>query len=411
MAQNLITGLDIGTGDIKAVVAEVGRGKTFCIRHVARKQSAGMRKGAIVDIEETVSSLRNIFADIRTRHPKALRNIYVNINSPQVRLHNSKGIVAVSRADAEIYHDDVDRAVKASQAITLPSNRIIFHAITREFVVDGIDGILDPIGLSGSRLEVNSMLVDAFSFDLRTIEKCVSMAGGTLGGVVFGPLAASRAVLSKTQKDLGVVLVDIGCGTTGISVYEENKLLHAAVFPVGSAHITNDIAIGLKIPVGAAETLKLSYGTALAKSVPIKETVDMSAVNADTRTAVSRRFLSEIIEVRLSEVLEAVNTELQKLNRHGRLPGGAVFIGGGAKMTGLLELAKRDLRLPVQFGSVDPNAFTVSDQWLDPNDTLTDPEFVMCFGLILSGVDAMAQEHFSVPEKFSIKRILRFFLP
>ncbi len=406
MRSEYIIGLDIGTSGIKVAIAENRNGRPE-LKAVFKEPSAGLRKGAIHDLAEASPSVARALVHVRKISKQALKTIYVNIGTPQIKSQNSRGIVAVSRADSEIYQDDIDRAVKASQAINVAPNRIIIHNVTREYIVDGVGDIADPLGLSGNRLEVNSLVIDAFSPHIKSLMRVIELAGGRVGGLVLGPLIASRAALSKSQKDLGVVLVDIGFGTTSISVYEENKLLGVGIFPVGAGNVTNDIAIGLKIPVAAAEHIKLNYGYALAREVNPKEVVELKKFSEDNKGNVSRRFIAEIVESRLAELFEVVNNELKLLGRSGDLAGGAVLVGGGAKLPGITDLAKQELKLASQIG------FTVTDEWADETvnfpDAFEDPEFVNALGLVLWGADK--EEWQPKQATFDFKNIFRYFLP
>lgn len=408
MASSFITGLDVGTASIKAAVAENKDSKPV-LRLVFKEPSAGLRRGAIVDLAETSQAINRVIARIKKFSKAAAKNIYVSIGTPQSKAQPSRGIVAVSRADTEIYEDDIERAVRASQAVNLAPNRTIIHNITREFIVDGVGDIADPLGLSGSRLEVNSLIVDAFSPHVKSLIRVVELGGGGVSGLVFGPIVSSRAALSKSQKDLGTVLIDLGFGTTGMSVYEENKLVSVAKFPLGAGNISNDLAIGLKIPVSAAENVKLNYGYALAKEVGHKETVDLKKFYDDAKGPVSRRFIAEIIESRLAEIFDFVNNELKLLTSRGRLPGGAMLVGGGAKMPGLTELVKQELKLPSQIG------LALGEEWGGETPSFgeffEDPEFVTALGLVLWGVDEEGWQKSGTLSKFKIKNALKYFLP
>jgi cell division protein FtsA len=387
MNQNYITGLDIGTNSIKAVVAEVKNdGKTVVLK-IFKTPSGGMRKGAVDDLAEMTRALNIMFSEVKKISRNALKNMFLNVGGSDIKTQSSKGIVAVSRADYEIHQDDVDRAVQASQAINLPPNRMVLHAITREFVVDGVGDIRDPLGMIGNRLEVNSLIIDAFAPAVKNLTKCVEMAGASVGGLIFSPLASARAVLTKNQKDLGVALVDIGFGTTSLCVYEEGKLLHAAIFPVGSGNITNDLAIGLKTSVEAAEAVKLTFGTASPKGISGRENIDLKKIDSHAKTAVSRRLVADIIEVRLAEIFEFVNNELKLIGRAGRLPVGAVLTGGGSKMPGLVDLAKDELNLPAQIGIPDISSLEMPSGELSLQ--AEDPEFVASLGLLMWGRDRM----------------------
>lgn len=408
MSSNFITGLDIGTSSLKVAVAENKDGRPT-LRLVFKGPSAGLRKGVIVDLAEASQAISRALAEVKKVSKAAVKNIYINIGTPQAKAQVSKGIVAVSRADTEIYPDDVDRAVKASQAVNLLPNRTIIHNVTREFIVDGVGDIPDPTGLSGSRLEVQSLVIDAFSPHVKSLLKAVELAGGEVAGLVFGPLVSGRASLSKSQKDLGVVLIDFGFGTTGVTIYEENKLLNVAKFPVGASNISNDLAIGLKIPVAAAEGLKLNYGYALAREVSHKETIDLKKFFPEARGTVSRRFVAEIIEARLAEIMDFVNNELKLLGNRGRLPGGAVLVGGGAKIPGICELVKQELKLSGQVG------LALGDEWEAEGgnfgEFLEDPEFVTALGLVLWGMDSEGWKEERSSSRFSIRSVVKLFKP
>jgi cell division protein FtsA len=381
----MITGIDIGTSSVKVAVGEQVGGKISLV-HAAKESCSGLRRGAVIDVVEVSRTVNRTLAEIKKFSKSATRNIYLSIGTSQVNMQVSRGIVAVSRADAEIYQDDIDRAVRASQAVNLPQNRMIVHTLTREFVVDGVGDITDPLGLSGSRLEVQSVIVDAFSPHVKNLIRSVELAGGEISGLVFSPLVAARAALSKRQRDLGVVLVDIGFGTTGMSVYEENKLIGVMKFPVGSGNISNDLAIGLKIPIDAAEEIKLAYGNAVSRDVNAKDLVDITKLVPDAKGPVSRRFIADIIESRMGEIFDLINAELKSHRKYAELPGGAVIVGGGAKLPGVTDLAKQNMRLSAQIGS------TLTEEWLDEGgafkEYLEDPEFVGALGLVLWGTDA-----------------------
>ena len=306
---NYIVGLDIGSQNIKAAVAELRKdGKPYLIR-VFKSPSEGIRKGTIAEVGEATRSISHVLSEVKKISKSAIKNIYLGVGSHDSKVLFSKGVAAVSRANSEIYKDDIDRVIEASRAIKDINNRMMLHLITQEFIVDGVGDIRDPIGMIGNRLEVNSLIIDAFEPAIKNITRCVEIAGGDVAGLIFSPLASSRSVLTKNQKELGVVLIDIGFGKTSISVYEENKLLHTAIFPVGSGNVTNDLAIGVKSSIVAAEMIKFSFGSALAKDVPSREMIDFKKIDPAARGTVSRRFIAEIIEMRLAEIFEFVNND------------------------------------------------------------------------------------------------------
>ncbi len=408
MSSNFIVGLDIGTSLVRAAVAEIKDGKPV-LRAVFKEPSVGLRKGVVIEMGEVSPAVGRLFSEIKKNYKGGLKSVYVNICTPQIKVQSSRGIVPISRADSEIYGEDVEKVINSSQAVNMTTNRLIIHNVTREFIVDGVGDITEPIGLSGSRLEVSSLIIDAFSPHVKNVIRAVEIAGGKISGVVFNPLIASRAALSKTQKNLGVILIDIGFGTTGYAVFEDNKLVNTGLIPLGAGNITNDIAVGLKIQAAAAENLKLHYGYALAKEVSSKESIELKKFSSQERGDISRRFVAEIIESRLAEILEFIDNELRSMGKAGKLAGGAVLVGGGAKMPGLTALVKQELKLTTQIG------MTMREEWgnegNDFADVFEDPEFVNSLGLILWASDGERHSHPSPISNFRFKNILKYFIP
>lgn len=377
-----VTALDLGSSQIKALVAEIGKHGKLNLIDVFSFPSFGVRKGEIVDSQEATKAISKVFCEIRNISKGALKNIYVNLGGKNVQLQTSRGIVAVSRADSEIYSDDVDRVIKASQAVSLSANRKIIHTIISEFIVDGIDQIKNPVGMNGARLEVNSLIVDAFTPNLKDLLKSVEVAGGKAIEIVYGPVAAAGAVLNRTHKELGSVLIDIGFGTTSMAVFEEDKLIAAKVFPLGSSNITNDLAIALKSSIDAAERVKIAYGHAFARDVSSKEKIDLHELDEKLKAVVTKKFISEIIEVRLAEIFELIHNELKLLGKT-QLPAGAVLCGGGAKISGIVDLAKHELKLPVHMASPELGIFDSANQ--DTVSKLDDLELALSLGLLIHG--------------------------
>lgn len=409
MASNFIVGLDVGTAAIKVAVAERQKDGRPLLRAIFKQPSLGLRKGAVVDLAEASQAIARAISEVKKLARHAAGNIYIAVGTPQIKTQSSRGITAVSRADTEIYQDDIDRVIRASQAVNLGPNRMIIHSVNREFVVDGVGDISDPLGMSGNRLEVSNLIIDVFAPHVKSLMRAVELSGGQVGGLVLGPLVAGRSALSKNQRDLGVILIDIGFGTTGMSVYEENKLLGVSVFPVGAGNITNDLAVGLRMPVAAAENLKLGYGYALAKEMNQKEMIELKKFAPDAKGAVSRRFMAEIIESRLAEIFEFVNNELRLLGKSNQLAGGVVLVGGGAKLPGLSELVKQELKLAGQIG------LPVGSEWSAESSGFTeffeDPEYVNVLGLVLWGVDQEKWIRDPFPAPFKFKNIFRYFIP
>lgn len=404
----MYTAIDIGSSAIKTIVADYRKDGRLKVVGAIRQSSSGLRKGVVVDASETINALRKVIEDLRSVSRKATQNIYVNVNGDNIKTHSSKGVAAVSRADGEILHDDIERALQASRAIHLPPSHLVLHNITKEFLVDDIGDIADPAGMNGSRLEVNSLVVSAFAPFVNNLIKYLEKSGGSIGGLVFNPIASSRSVLTKKQMDLGAAAIDIGFGTTTLSVYEEGKLIHAACLPIGAGNITNDLAVGLKMPVETAETIKLAYGYALSREISRRDTVKMTEIDQFLTGEVSRRFLSEIIEIRLAEIFELVNNELKLIKRNSQLPAGIVLTGGGAKLAGIAELAKQELKLSAQIGL--PHLDLLDTGESNYNEILNEPEFSVAVGLLLAATD-QNQKSEKLRQRFSVKKFLVNFLP
>ncbi|MDP3794361.1 MAG: cell division protein FtsA [bacterium] len=414
MARNdIIIGLDIGSSTIQCVVGEYPTGGELQILGVAEVPSQGVRRGVVVDIEDASQAIRAAVEEAERSSGIPIEHAYVSIGGSHVSAEHSRGVVAVSRADQEISEEDIHRAIQAAQALSLPPNREIIHVIPRAFKVDNEGGIKDPRGMSGVRLEVDALIVQAASPFVKNIVKCLAEVGVEPDGLVFDILAASRAVLSKRQKEIGVLLLDVGGGTCGTAVYEEGMIVSAEVLPVGASHITNDIAIGLRTTIEIAEQIKLSFGVARSEDVHRRETIKLSKISAEEQGEVSRKEIVDIIEARLVEVLDIVNKGLKKIGRQGMLPAGVVLVGGGVKIPQIVDLAKGTLKLPVQVGYPQELGGIL--------DKVQDPSFATSVGLLLWGADMLDQsgrKSFALPYIPSLgqsitkmKKWFRAFLP
>ncbi|MBI3256090.1 MAG: cell division protein FtsA, partial [Candidatus Andersenbacteria bacterium] len=339
-----------------------------------------------------------------------IERAYVSVNGAHISSQNSKGVIAVSRADGEITPDDVARVINAAQAISMPNNREILHVLPQNFIVDGQEYIHDPVGMTGVRLEVEAHIIEGSAPFIKNLAKVVNQAGVHVEDFVFAPLAAASAVLEKRQKELGVVLVDLGAGTTSMAVYEENRLLHTAVLPLGSSHITNDIAIGLRTSIDIAEAIKMEHGTALADEVKASETIVVEGDGTEVES-VSRKEVANIISARLEEIFLFVDRELKRINRSGLLPAGVVLTGGGARMEGVIDLAKKKLRLPIKIGKAQ-GLPGLSEQTEDPG-------YAVALGLVYWAMDQerrpSGRASFGLPDigntVHKVKDWFRTFLP
>lgn len=376
----IIVGLDVGTCFVRVVVAKTGAGQVKPqIIGVGQAPSFGLRRGVVVDIEETVKNISQAIQDAERSSGISIERVVVGISGNHVVSKPSKGVVAVSTANGEILKEDVKRAISAAAAISTPQNREIFHVIPRCFSVDNQNAISDPVGMTGVRLDVDALIIEAAAPFVRNLNKCITEAGLEVEEMVLAPLAASRAALNKRQKELGVLALDLGGGTAGMTVYEEGNIVHSCVLPVGSAHITNDIAIGLRGSIDLAEKVKLEYGSALSSEISKRDNIDLSKLGLEGKGVVSRVEVVKIIEARLSEILELANKELKSIDRQGLLPAGAVLLGGGAKMPSLVDLTKDELKLPAQVGFPSEMEGVV--------DEVDDPAFATAVGLVLWSMD------------------------
>jgi cell division protein FtsA len=320
----------------------------------------------------------------------AVRSANIAVGGNHIACIDSKGVIAVSRADGEISESDVVRVIDASQAISIPPNREVIHVIPKTFTLDGQAGIKDPLGMTGIRLEVETILIHGATPFLKNLQKAILQAGLEIDQLVLSPVAAAQAVLSKRQKELGVALVDLGAGTTSLAIYEESNLLHTAIIPIGSQHITNDIAIGLRCTIDTAEKVKLAFGAASPKLIDKNAEIDMSKIDDEETERIPQTLVGEIIEARLEEIFDMVSRELKRIDRDGKLPAGIVLTGGGAALPGVVEYAKHRFRLPVVIGA-PTEVSTVIDQ-------VVDPSFATVVGLALWG------GHYSSPASgFSMK--------
>lgn len=378
---NIIAGLDIGTCNIRFVIAQIKENDDRPhILGVGQVPSSGLNKGVISDIGETVAAIREAKTIAERISGHSVDGVYVSVNGNHIGAKSARSIIAVSRADGEISVEDVERVVGAVSAdVRLLQNRDIMHVLPRYYIVDSQDKIKDPVGMSGIKLEVDALLIDGFSPHIKNLTKCVEQAGLSVRGYFLAPLAAAEAVLTKRQKEMGVVAINIGGGTTGLTVFEEGNIIHTQVLPIGSLNITKDIAIGLRIPMDLAEKIKIEYGSVIPDDISKKETIDLSKLGEGGEGNVSRQYIAEIIEARTSEIFDLISRELKKIDREALLPSGAVLIGGGAKMAGLVDFAKEKLRLNAQIG------FPMELKGIA--DQVDDPAFATVIGLTLTGLN------------------------
>ncbi len=378
----IISGLDIGSTAVRIVVAQATE-EGLNIMAAVESPAEGVSKGVVNSIEDAVSSISQALEQAERLSGFPIESVFVSVSGPHIISQDSRGVVAVGKADGEIRDDDVERVIEAAQAVASPPNYEIIHVIPRSFVVDNQPGIKDPVGMTGVRLEVDAQIIQGLSTQINNLTRCIYRTGVDIDDLVLGILATAEAVLDKKQKELGAVVINIGGTTTSLAVFEEGDILHAAVLPVGSSHITNDIAIGLRISVDTAEQLKINFGTCDAAAASKKHDIDLSELSEVEEGKISQKQLADIIGARVEEIFSLVDEELKKIDRSGLLPAGAILTGGGAKLPGMVEAAKKHLRLPASIGT--------AHDFVSVIDKANDLSFSTALGLVKWGLSASTQ--------------------
>ncbi|MEK9208413.1 MAG: cell division protein FtsA, partial [Patescibacteria group bacterium] len=358
----IVVGVDIGTSKIITIITKVD--ELVNVLGVSEIPSSGIKKGQIVNIEEAVAAVNSSIEAAERMAGVSVSKIIASVGGSNIESQNSRGVVAVANPEGEITENDVIRVIDAAKAVSLPSTREIIHVLPRSYTVDGQEGIKDPVGMTGTRLEVETHIVTAGSPTVRNLEKAFSQVGVDVEGMVFSGYASSLSVLSDTEKELGVVLVDIGAGTTDISIYIDGSVAYSSVLPIGARHITNDLAIGLRISLESAEKVKLFLSRPIKKVLQYEEEnaehkekrpadeIDLASLGLPEQLSrVSQKTLVDgIIRPRINEIFTMVGLEIKKSGFGGQTPSGLVITGGGARTVGAVDSAKRMLAMPVRIG-------------------------------------------------------------
>lgn len=388
MSGKIVVGVDIGSAKVATVVAKVD--EAVNVLGVSEVESLGIRKGQIVDIKRAVDSITSSLEAAERMAGYSISRVVASIGGSHIESQNSRGVVAVASAHGEISPSDLERVIDAARAVSLPSTREIIHVLPRNYIVDGQDGIKDPIGMTGVRLEVDTHIISANAVSLRNLEKALSQIGIDVDAVIFSGYASSLSVLTETEKELGVVVADIGAGTTDISVYVEGSVAYSSVLAIGARHITNDLAIGLRISLESAEKIKLFLSKPSLRQIKIREVeVEKPAKDTDEIdlgplgiteeiSKVSKKTLVEgIIRPRLNEIFTMIGLEIKRSGFGGQTPSGFVIAGGGARTIGAVECGKRTLGMPVRVG-VPANIKGLIDE-------IQNPSFATVVGLVVYG--------------------------
>jgi cell division protein FtsA len=344
---NLIVGLDIGTTKICAIVGNLTE-DGIDIVGIGSSPSRGLRKGVVINIDSTVQSIRKAVEEAELMAGCEIKSVYAGIAGGHIRGFNSQGIIAIK--NREVSPDDVKRVIEAAKAIAIPMDREVIHILPQEFIIDDQDGIREPLGMSGVRLEAKVHIVTGAVASAQNIIKSCNRAGLDVADIVLEQLASSEAVLSADEKELGVALVDIGGGTTDIAIFVDGAIKHTSVLALGGNHLTNDIAVGLRTPMAEAEKIKQKYGCCLASMVGKDETIEVPSVGGRKPRVLSRQLLAEILEPRVEEIFTLVNREIVKSGFEDLIASGVVITGGSTILEGMPELAEQIFNLPVRRG-------------------------------------------------------------
>jgi cell division protein FtsA len=375
-----VVALDIGTTKISALVAEVNASLEGPLRivGVGTVPSKGIRKGVVINVGEVSTAITEAIQRAERTSGYEIASAYVGLAGAHISAVNSRGVVAISRGERGVRPVDIERALEAARAIDIPHNREILHIIPRGFTVDGDDGVRDPLGMQAYRLEVEAHIVTGATSSIQNLVKCVQTAGIQIDALVLEPLASGEATLTDIEREMGVVLVDIGGGTTDIAIFIEGSIWHTVVLPTGGEQLTNDIAVGLRTPFNAAEEIKIKFGHAQPEDIVLEESVKVAMFGEDGQQYVSRQFLAEIIQARAEEIFQLVLKEIKRSGYDGLLPAGLVLCGGTAGLPGIRDLAREVMDLPVRIG--EPQNLT------GLVDTLQNPAFATSVGLLQWGL-------------------------
>lgn len=381
----MVAAVDVGTEKITTIIASHNiEEKKVNVMGVSSTPSKGLRKSGIVDIEEATNAITGSVEAAERMAGYSLTQTVVSIGGSHINSQNSKGVVAVAEPEGEITDEDVERVIEAARAVSLPSAREILHVIPRSFSVDSQEGIKDPVGMSGVRLEAEAHLITGSQTAVRNLTKCISELGVDVDAVVFSGLAAAESVLTETEKELGVVLVDVGAGSTSITVFVEGTVTYSSVIPIGAKNITNDLAIGMRISTESAENIK-NFLSKRKKKSDVSDKKKEDEINLEdlelkeeVKTASRKTLVEGIIKPRLIEIFTMVVLELKKANVIGQTPAGVVITGGGADTVGVIDTAKRTLSMPTRVGSPKGLSGLVEE--------IQSPAYAVSSGLILYAV-------------------------
>ena len=382
---NMIVGLDIGTTKICAVVGEFHE-KGAEIIGVGTYPSVGLRKGVVVNIDNTVDSIQRAIEDAELMAGREIGSVFIGIAGSHIKGFNSHGVIAVK--GQEVSQEDVDRVIDAARAVAIPLDREVIHILPQEYIVDEQGGILDPVGITGVRLEAKVHIVTGAVTAAQNLIKCANRAGLDVVDIVFQPLASAEAVLTQEEKDLGVALVDFGGGTTDLALFTESAIKHTAVLGLGGNNLTNDIAVGLRTPSKEAEQIKIRNGSCINSLIDKDQMIEVPSVGGRKPRLLSRHILSEILEPRVEEIFTLIDQEIERTELKELLASGVVITGGSALLPGIAEIADQVFQLPTRIGFPQRISGLV--------DVVNGPMFATAVGLVLYGMEHQSQNKFRI---------------
>jgi cell division protein FtsA len=372
-----IVGLDIGTTKVCILVAEIKEEGSIDIIGMGSCDSKGLRKGVITHVDPTVECIKKVVEEAELMAGINIEEAYVGIAGEHIMGSNSRGMISINSKDHVISREDINRVIEAAKTIPIPTDKDILHVLPQEFMVDGQDEIADPMGISGSRLEVNVHVVTCGNTQLQTLLTCVNKAGIEVSDTVLEQLASSEAVLTPDEKELGVALIDIGGGTTDLAVFEKQSLWHSYIRSIGGDHFTSDIAVGLRTPIPEAEKIKKKYGCAISSLIEEEETIEVAGVGGRKPRYMPRQVLCEIIQPRAEELFSIMREEIERMGLTRSLNSGIVITGGGSLLEGMVEIAERIFDLPVRVGKPSGVGGLI--------DVINSPVYSTAVGLIIYG--------------------------
>lgn len=382
--ESTIVGLDIGTTKICALIGEKKTDGSINIRGIGTSPSRGLRKGVVVNIESTVQSIKKAILEAQAMANLPITAVYAGIAGGHIRGINSHGIVAVK--EGEVKPGDIDRVIDAARAVAIPIDREVIHVLPQEFIIDDQDGIKEPLGMSGVRLECKVHIVTGAVTSAQNIVKCTQRCGISVSDIVLEQLASSYAVLSEDEKELGVALVDIGGGTIDIAIFFNGSIQHTSVIAIGGQHFTNDIAIGLRTPQESAELIKRRYGTASTNAEYLDDLIEVPSIGNRPDRMLKRQILAEILEPRVRETFEMIAREIERVRLTDLLASGIVITGGSSLLPGMVEIAEEIIGLPVRLGIPKGVGGLM--------DVVKSPIYATGVGLVLYGAKQCDQGHF-----------------